>query len=144
MSKRTDEDIQKPLKRRPKGARQHATAGPYSPVLEVDRRRLVVISGQVAVDLDGHLIGATIEEQKKAILHICAGYLANASCGLRVYSRHLPRGPWTLGALQRRLPGGYARAVTGAHSGASDPVAWVSGRDRNVGREGEGIVRGVR
>jgi 2-iminobutanoate/2-iminopropanoate deaminase len=39
-----------PLKTRPPDARQHVTAGPYSPVLEVDARRLVVISGQVAAD----------------------------------------------------------------------------------------------
>ena len=47
----------RPLKQRPATARQHATAGPYSPVLEVDARRLVVISGQVAVDLAGRVLG---------------------------------------------------------------------------------------
>ena len=33
------------------------TAGPYSPVLEVNAERLVVLSGQVAVDLDGNVVG---------------------------------------------------------------------------------------
>ena len=82
MSKRADEDIPNPLKRRPEGARQHATAGPYSPVLEVDAQRLVVISGQVAVDLDGGVIGSTIEEQTRATLGNCADCLASAGCTL--------------------------------------------------------------
>jgi 2-iminobutanoate/2-iminopropanoate deaminase len=71
-----------PLKTRPPGARQHATAGPYSPVLEVEARRLVVISGQVAVDFDGNVIGETIEEQTRATLDNCAAQLASAGCGL--------------------------------------------------------------
>ena len=71
-----------PLKRRPAGARQHVTAGPYSPVLEVDARHLVVISGQVAVDLDGSVIGETIEDQTRVTLENCAAQLASAGCGL--------------------------------------------------------------
>ena len=82
MSKRADKDIPNPLKRRPEGARQHATAGPYSPVLEVDAQRLVVISGQVAVDLDGRVIGSTIEEQTRATLGNCIDCLASAGCTL--------------------------------------------------------------
>lgn len=82
MSKRADKDIPKPLKRRPEGVRQHVTAGPYSPVLEVDAQRLVVISGQVAVDLDGRVIGATIEEQTRATLGNCTDCLASAGCTL--------------------------------------------------------------
>ena len=82
MSKHTGEDIPKPLKRRPEGARQHATAGPYSPVLEVDAQRLVVISGQVAVDPDGRVIGSTIEEQTRATLGNCTDCLASAGCTL--------------------------------------------------------------
>jgi len=82
MSKRADEDIARTLKRRPEGARQHLTAGPYSPVLEVDAQRLVVISGQVAVDLDGRVIGSTIEEQTRATLGNCVDCLASASCTL--------------------------------------------------------------
>ena len=71
-----------PLKTRPKDTRQHATAGPYSPVLEVDAARLVVISGQVAVDMNGEVIGATIEEQTRATLNNCANQLASADCTL--------------------------------------------------------------
>ena len=82
MDDKVDDDITHPLKSLPKGARQHVTAGPYSPVLEVDARRLVVISGQVAVDLEGHVIGATIEDQTTATLRNCAGHLASASCSL--------------------------------------------------------------
>lgn len=71
-----------PLKSRPAGARQHITAGPYSPVLEIDARHLVVISGQVAVDYEGHVIGLTIEEQTRATLANCASHLASADCTL--------------------------------------------------------------
>lgn len=71
-----------PLKTRPKEARQHVTAGPYSPVLEVDATRLVVISGQVAIDMDGVVIGETIEEQTRATLDNCAFQLASANCTL--------------------------------------------------------------
>jgi len=72
-----------PLMTRPEGAKQHVTAGPYSPVLEVDARRLVVISGQVAVDLDGTVVGSTVEEQTRATLGNCASQLASAGCTLR-------------------------------------------------------------
>ena len=71
-----------PRKTVPAGATQHVTAGPYSPVIEVDARRLVVISGQVAVDLDGKAIGATIEEQTEATLANCRRQLAVAGCDL--------------------------------------------------------------
>ena len=67
-------------KRRPPGAEQHATAGPYSPVLEIDARRLVVISGQVAVALDGGIVGDDIREQTKAALENCRRQLAAAGC----------------------------------------------------------------
>src|SRR5688572_27600916 len=76
------DDIGHPLKSRPKNARQHVTAGPYSPVLEVDARHLVVLSGQVAVDLDGNVVGASIEEQTTATLGNCADHLAAAGCTL--------------------------------------------------------------
>ena len=82
MSELADDDSQHPLKRRPEGARQHLTAGPYSPVLEVDAQRLVVISGQIAIDHDGRMIGTTIEEQTKATLRACATHLASAGCTL--------------------------------------------------------------
>lgn len=69
-------------KRRPLAATQHATAGPYSPVLEIDARHLVVISGQVAVDMNGKTIGATIEEQAEVTLRNCEKQLASAGCAL--------------------------------------------------------------
>jgi 2-iminobutanoate/2-iminopropanoate deaminase len=71
-----------PRKTVPEGASQHVTAGPYSPVIEVDARRLVVLSGQVAVDPEGKVIGATIEEQTQATLDNCRRQLAVAGCGL--------------------------------------------------------------
>ena len=82
MTDIVDDEARHPLKRRPGSARQHVTAGPYSPVLEVDARHLVVISGQVAVDLEGHVIGETIEEQTRATLRNCAAQLSSADCGL--------------------------------------------------------------
>ena len=82
MSKILDDETRHPLKTRPQGARQHVTAGPYSPVLEVDARHLVVLSGQVAVDLDGQVIGSSIEEQTRATLRNCADQLATAGCSL--------------------------------------------------------------
>lgn len=81
MSGRRD-DLAGGAKRRPGGAVQHATAGPYSPVLEVDARRIVVISGQVAVAPDGSTVGTTIQEQTRATLANCARLLAAAGCGL--------------------------------------------------------------
>jgi 2-iminobutanoate/2-iminopropanoate deaminase len=77
-----DETSRHPLKMRPGDARQHITAGPYSPVLEIDARRLVVISGQVAIDMGGEVIGSTIEEQTRATLDNCATQLASAGCTL--------------------------------------------------------------
>jgi len=82
MTETADGAAVHPLKRVPPGARQHVTAGPYSPVLEVDARRLVVISGQVAVDVEGAVIGDTIEEQTRATLENCASQLATAGCSL--------------------------------------------------------------
>lgn len=81
MTDIVDDEAHHPLKRRPRSARQHVTAGPYSPVLEVDARRLVVVSGQVAIDLEGHVIGETIEEQTRATLRNCAAQLGSAGCG---------------------------------------------------------------
>jgi 2-iminobutanoate/2-iminopropanoate deaminase len=67
-------------KKVPAGATQDATAGPYSPVLEVRAETLVVISGQVAVDLKGNVVGETIEEQTRATLENCRIQLATAGC----------------------------------------------------------------
>ena len=83
MDDKTNQGADNPLKRRPQGARQHVTAGPYSPVLEVDPQRLVVISGQVAVDLDGRVIGSSIEDQTRTTLGNCIACLASAGCTLR-------------------------------------------------------------
>lgn len=70
-----------PQKRVPSGAVQHRTAGPYSPVIEIDARRLVVLSGQVAVDLDGRVVGDSIEEQTRSTLENCRRQLAAAGVG---------------------------------------------------------------
>ena len=67
-------------KRVPEGASQHITAGPYSPVIVVDRGSLVVISGQVAVDLQGNIVGDTIEAQSRQTLHNCLAQLETADC----------------------------------------------------------------
>jgi 2-iminobutanoate/2-iminopropanoate deaminase len=67
-------------KRVPVGAIQHSTAGPYSPALEIQADRLVVISGQVAIDLQGNIVGNTIEEQTRATLVNCRRQLETAGC----------------------------------------------------------------
>ena len=69
-------------KRVPEGATQHATAGPYSPVLEVRADRIVVISGQVAIDPQGDVGGDNIEEQTRATLANCRRQLESAGCTL--------------------------------------------------------------
>jgi 2-iminobutanoate/2-iminopropanoate deaminase len=67
-------------KRLPAGASQHATAGPYSPVLEIDARQLVVISGQVAIDPAGKVVGKDIETQARYTLENCRKRLETAGC----------------------------------------------------------------
>ena len=65
----------------PEGATQHITAGPYSPVLEVTNiKKLVVISGQAALDMSGSVLGDTIEEQTVATLKNCELQLSRAGC----------------------------------------------------------------
>ncbi len=66
----------------PASASQHKTAGPYSPVLEVRSNKLVVISGQAALDMEGELIGDTVETQSKATLENCRAQLSQAGCDL--------------------------------------------------------------
>ena len=66
----------------PEGASQHVTAGPYSPVLEVNPGKLVVISGQAAIDPAGKIIGETIEEQTHLTLQNCRKQLASGGCSL--------------------------------------------------------------
>jgi 2-iminobutanoate/2-iminopropanoate deaminase len=67
-------------KRVPPGAIQHKTAGPYSPVLEVQADNLVVISGQVALDLEGNIVGDTIEERTRQTMANCRRLLESAGC----------------------------------------------------------------
>ena len=62
---------------------QHATAGPYSPVVSVSAHsRLIVISGQAPVDADGRVVGDTIEEQTRHTLMNCETQLQAAGAGL--------------------------------------------------------------
>ncbi|WP_026877558.1 RidA family protein [Jiangella gansuensis] len=70
----------RPRKELPAGAGQHATAGPYSPVLVIHTDRLVVISGQAAIAPDGSVTGRDIEEQTHATLENCRRQLATAGC----------------------------------------------------------------
>lgn len=69
-------------KKLPSGASQHKTAGPYSPVLEVDARRIVVISGQAPMDTEGNVVGTTIEEQTQQTLKNCQKQLKTAGVDL--------------------------------------------------------------
>ncbi|HLE55638.1 MAG TPA: RidA family protein [Rhodothermia bacterium] len=66
----------------PAGAAQHVTAGPYSPVLEINPNRIVIISGQAAIDPVGSIIGNTIEEQTRYTLENCRKQLETAGCTL--------------------------------------------------------------
>ncbi|NND33742.1 MAG: RidA family protein [Saprospiraceae bacterium] len=68
------------VKKLPSGAQQHKTAGPYSPVLEINSNKLVVISGQAALNMDGNVVGATIEEQTEVTLQNCLSQLEKANC----------------------------------------------------------------
>ena len=62
---------------------QHATAGPYSPVVSVPAHsRLIVISGQAPVDPHGQVVGDTIEEQTRHTLMNCETQLQAAGAGL--------------------------------------------------------------
>jgi 2-iminobutanoate/2-iminopropanoate deaminase len=70
------------LKRVPAGALRHAGAGPYSPVIEIKADRLVVLSGQVANDPDGRIVGSSIEEQSQTTLDNCRRQLACAGCDM--------------------------------------------------------------
>lgn len=62
---------------------QHATAGPYSPVVSVSAHsRLIVISGQAPVAPDGRVVGDTIEEQTRHTLMNCETQLQAAGAEL--------------------------------------------------------------
>lgn len=67
-------------KKVPENASQHKTAGPYSPVLEVEFSKLVVICGQAAIDPDGKIVGDTMEEQAEYTLNNCLKQLKTAGC----------------------------------------------------------------
>jgi enamine deaminase RidA (YjgF/YER057c/UK114 family) len=83
----------------PHNATQHQTAGPYSPVLEVDAGKLVVLSGQAAIDANGNVVGNTIEEQAAYTMDNCLRQLMSAKCGfndvfkVNVYLKNLEDWP---------------------------------------------------
>lgn len=101
--------------------------GPYSPVLEVDASKMVVITGQVAVDKDGKTVGDDIKTQTRQVLENCQRQLGHAGCGLQdvfkvtifmhdlaqwadmnaVYVEMLPDPKPTRSAVQVGLPAGY-------------------------------------
>lgn len=64
----------------PSNASQHVTAGPYSPVLIVNFGKLVVLSGQAAIDKNGQIVGESIEEQTRYMMENCRDQLATANC----------------------------------------------------------------
>lgn len=68
------------LKRIPDGAVQHKTAGPYSPVLEIECSKLVVISGQASLDMEGNVIGEDIVLQTETTLDNCRKQLEKSGC----------------------------------------------------------------
>jgi enamine deaminase RidA (YjgF/YER057c/UK114 family) len=72
----------RPAKHLPSAATQHSTAGPYSPVIEITPGRLVITSGQAALDDEGDVVGDTIEAQTAVTLANCARQLASAGCSL--------------------------------------------------------------
>lgn len=63
-------------------AQQHVTAGPYSPVLQIEAGKLVVISGQAAIAPGGELMAADFTGQARATLENCRTQLAAAGCTL--------------------------------------------------------------
>lgn len=63
--------------------RQHATAGPYTPVVGVHAdARIFVISGQAPLDPEGKVIGNDITTQSRATLENCRAQLQAADCDL--------------------------------------------------------------
>lgn len=69
-------------KKVPDKAVQHLTAGPYSPVLEIEFNKLVLISGQAPIAMDGSVVGTDIEEQTRYTMENCKQQLAYANCTL--------------------------------------------------------------
>ncbi len=74
--------VGKPAVELPEQASQHATAGPYSPVLKINPGQLVVICGQAAINKKGEIIGDTIEEQTKLTLENCRTQLETGGSSL--------------------------------------------------------------
>lgn len=68
------------IRKLPNNAKQHVTAGPYSPCLQIENSNLVLLSGQAAVDLDGKVVGETIEEQTRFTMQNCLTQLQYAGC----------------------------------------------------------------
>ena len=61
-------------------SKQHATAGPYSPVLEITAGSIVVISGQAALDMQGNVNTLDFAEQTRITLANCLKQLNAAGC----------------------------------------------------------------
>lgn len=98
------------VKHVPHGASQHKTAGPYSPVLEVAPGKLVVISGQAALDSAGTVIGDSIEDQTRLTLKNCFSQLATAGCSpadvfkVNIYMTDLNEWPRLNAVYQEMMP----------------------------------------
>ena len=98
------------LKRLPEGTSQHVTAGPYSPVLEVNPQKIVVISGQAAINDAGEVIGDTIEEQTELTIDNCFKQLQAAGCDLthvfkaNIFLKDLDDWPRMNEVYERRIP----------------------------------------
>jgi enamine deaminase RidA (YjgF/YER057c/UK114 family) len=88
-----------PAGKRLPNARQQVTAGPFSPALVVQPGRIVVISGQAAVDESGTVVGSDVAEQARLTLVNCRQQLASAGATLddvfkvNVYLRDLADWP---------------------------------------------------
>ncbi|MCK5208719.1 MAG: RidA family protein [Cyclobacteriaceae bacterium] len=74
--------VGKPPVELPEQASQHVTAGPYSPVLQINPGQIVVISGQAAINKEGEIIGDTIEEQTELTLENCRTQLETGGSSL--------------------------------------------------------------
>ena len=100
----------KGVKKIPLGAEQHSTAGPYSPILEIEANKLIVISGQASLDMDGNVIGDTIEEQTEVTLQNCLIQLHKANCDfsdvfkVNVYLRDLADWPQFNDIYKKHFP----------------------------------------
>ena len=94
-------------KKIPDGVTQHKTAGPYSPILEVEANKLVLISGQAPIDMDGNVVGETIEEQTEYTL--ASSLPPRRRCRVSATPRCSHRGsqaPFSSGPQVTRYPSG--------------------------------------